>query len=252
MAKYWLTASAPTGTKRGHSVSKNRTLLPVQLFRSHYEATLSAFNSIQTDVGMVDVKLLRQFEEESKLDDASKLYRDLSMTLHKCSMKLAELGRRRKFEEELGARLQEDLKSDSKLKVVVEIYSRMSQSRDSDIESLPGKIEIQRNVHDSYLQARLAGKSLRDSKAMKTLSILTILFLPGAFIATIFSANMFEFTSKNQQVRIYFAIIIPLTAVLMICWVLWLKNTPERGDAESGFRYRPVKNMDWHKEGKED
>ncbi|EWG47619.1 hypothetical protein FVEG_07680 [Fusarium verticillioides 7600] len=241
--------------RHGH----HRTLLPVQLFRSHYETTLSAFNSIQADVGIVDEKLLRQFEEQSKLDDASNLYRDLSMTLHKCSMKLAELGRRRKFEEELGTKLQQDLKNDSKLRVVVEIYSRMSQSRDSDIESLPGKIESQRNVlynlitqHDSYLQARLARESLRDSKAMKTLSILTILFLPGAFIATIFSTNMFEFISKNQQVRIYFAIVIPLTAVLMICWVLWLKNTPERGDAESGFKYRPVRNMNWHKEGKED
>ncbi|RBR14178.1 hypothetical protein FVER53590_07680 [Fusarium verticillioides] len=241
--------------RHGH----HQTLLPVQLFRSHYETTLSAFNSIQADVGIVDEKLLRQFEEQSKLDDASNLYRDLSMTLHKCSMKLAELGRRRKFEEELGTKLQQDLKDDSKLRVVVEIYSRMSQSRDSDIESLPGKIESQRNVlynlitqHDSYLQARLARESLRDSKAMKTLSILTILFLPGAFIATIFSTNMFEFTSKNQQVRVYFAIVIPLTAVLMICWVLWLKNTPERGDAESGFKYRQVKNMNWHKEGKED
>ncbi|KAF5971102.1 hypothetical protein FCOIX_10009 [Fusarium coicis] len=234
--------------RHGH----HRTLLPVQLFRSHYETTLSAFNSIQADVGIVDEKLLRQFEEQSKLDDASNLYRDLSMTLHKCSMKLAELGRRRKFEEELGTKLQQDLKDDSKLRVVVEIYSRMSQSRDSDIESLPGKIESQRNVHDSYLQARLARESLRDSKAMKTLSILTILFLPGAFIATIFSTNMFDFTSKNQQVRIYFAIVIPLTAALMICWVLWLKNTPERGDAESGFRYRTVKNVNWHKEGKGD
>ncbi|KAM5363506.1 hypothetical protein ACJA88_013535 [Fusarium oxysporum] len=241
--------------RHGH----HRTLLPVQLFKYHYEATLSAFNSIQTDVGMVDEELLRQFEEEGKLDDASKLYRRLSMTLHKCSMNLAELGRRRRFEEELGSRLLQDLQNDSKLRVVVEIYSRMSQSRDSDIESLPGKIESQRNVlynlitqHDSYLQARLARESLRDSKAMKTLSILTILFLPGAFIATIFSTNMFDFKSKNQQVRIYFAIVIPLTAILMICWVLWLKNTPERADEESVRGYRPVLAMNWPKERKED
>ena|SRR6478735_2193046 len=106
--------------------------------------------------------------------------------------------------------------------------------------------------HDSYLQARLARESLRDSKAMKTLSILTILFLPGAFIATIFSTNMFDFKSKNQQVRIYFAIVIPLTAILMICWVLWLKNTPERADEESVRGYRPVLAMNWPKEGKED
>ncbi|KAG8670558.1 hypothetical protein FPOAC1_009980 [Fusarium poae] len=241
--------------RHGH----HQTLLPVQLFKSHYEATLAAFNSIQTDVAMVDDELLQQFEEEGKMDDASKLYRKLSMTLHKCSMNLAELGRRRKFEEELGKKLQDDLQNDSKLRVVVEIYSRMSKSRDSDIESLPGKIESQRNVlfnlitqHDSYLQARLARESLRDSKAMKTLSILTILFLPGAFIATVFSTNMFDFKSNNQQVRIYFAIVIPLTAVLMIGWLLWLNNTPERADVESVRQYRPLIPMNWPKGGKED
>ncbi|KAM0490250.1 hypothetical protein ACHAP8_011724 [Fusarium lateritium] len=128
--------------RHGH----HQTLLPVQLFKSHYEATLTAFNSIQTDVAMVDDELLQQFKDEGKMDDASKLYRKLSMTLHKCSMSLAELGRRRKFEDEFGTRLQQDLENDSRLKVVVEIYSRMSKSRDSDIESLPGKIESQRNV----------------------------------------------------------------------------------------------------------
>ncbi|CEI70518.1 unnamed protein product [Fusarium venenatum] len=241
--------------RHGH----HQTLLPVQLFKSHYEATLAAFNSIQTDVAIVDDELLKQFKDESKMDDASKLYRHLSMTLHMCSMNLAELGRRREFEEEFGSKLQKDLESDSKLKVVVEIYSRMSKSRDSDIESLPGKIESQRNVlfnlitqHDSSLQARLARESLRDSKAMKTLSILTILFLPGAFIATVFSTEMFDFKSKDQQVRIYFAITIPLTAVLMICWVLWLKNTPERDDVESVRPYRPFIPMNWTKGGKED
>ncbi|KAF5609026.1 Mg2+ transporter like zinc transport [Fusarium pseudoanthophilum] len=205
-------------------------------------------------VSKVDDDLLRHLQDEDKLDDASKLYRSLSMTLHECSMDLAELGRRRKFEKELGSVLQKDLSHDSKLRVLVEIYSRMSQSRDSDIESLPGKIESQRNVlynlitqHDSYLQARLARESLRDSKAMKTLSILTILFLPGAFIATMFSTNMFDFKSKNQQVRIYFAIVIPLTAFLMICWVLWLKNTPERADEESVGQNQPAAAMSWLK-----
>ncbi|KAG5803787.1 hypothetical protein H9Q74_011520 [Fusarium xylarioides] len=236
----------------------HQALLPLQLFMSHYKATEKAFTSIQEEVGEVDDNLFDHLKEEGKLDDASKLYRKLSMNLHKCSMNIAELSRRRKFENELGSCLLEDLKNDD-LRVLVQIYLRMSRSRDSDIKSLHGKIESQRNVlynlitqHDSYLQARLARESLRDSKAMKTLSILTILFLPGAFIATIFSTNMFDFKSKNQQVRIYFAIVIPLTAVLMICWVLWLKNTPERGDEESARRYRRVMSMNWPKEGKED
>ncbi|KAF4945028.1 hypothetical protein FGADI_12287 [Fusarium gaditjirri] len=234
--------------KHGH----HPTLLPYQLFLSHYEATKDGIDSIQKEIDEVDKKLLKHLKEEGKLDEASKLYRELSMTLHKSSMDLAELGRRRKFEEELGKFLQGDLKNDSTLKVFADIYLRMSQSRESDIESLPGKIESQRNVHDSYLQARLARESLRDSKAMKTLSILTILFLPGAFIATIFSTNMFDFKSKNQQVRIYFAIVIPLTAVLMIGWVLWLKNTPERADEESVRQNQPAIAMNWLKGSKAD
>lgn len=67
---------------------------------------------------------------------------------------------------------------------------------------------------------------------MKTLSILTILFLPGAFIATIFSTNMFEFENKRQQIRIYFAIVVPLTVVLMVGWILWLANTDVKFDDE--------------------
>jgi Mg2+ and Co2+ transporter CorA len=69
---------------------------------------------------------------------------------------------------------------------------------------------------------------------MKTLAILTILFLPGAFIATVFATNMFEFKSKGQQIWIYFVIVAPLTIVLMVGWVLWLKNTPHRTDEETG------------------
>lgn len=124
----------------------HQTLLPLQLFVSHYEATKEAFTLIQNRVSEVDDDLFRHLKDEGKLDDASKLYRDLSMTLHSCSMDLAELGRRREFEKELGNVLQKDLRNNSKLRVLVEIYSRMSQSRDSDIESLPGKIESQRNV----------------------------------------------------------------------------------------------------------
>lgn len=72
---------------------------------------------------------------------------------------------------------------------------------------------------------------------MKTLSILTILFLPGAFIATVFSTSMFEFEDSTHQMRIYLAITVPLTAVLMLGWAVWIRNTagtirvddPEKG-----------------------
>jgi hypothetical protein len=69
---------------------------------------------------------------------------------------------------------------------------------------------------------------------MKTLSILTILFLPGAFVATLFSTNMFTFEDETREIQIYFAVVVPLTVVLMVGWLQWLKNTPTGVDEEAG------------------
>lgn len=85
---------------------------------------------------------------------------------------------------------------------------------------------------DNNMQSRLAREALRDSRAMKTLSVITIVFLPGAFVATLFSTNMFSFQDNRQEVWIYFVISVPLTAVLLVAWILWLRNTPYGIDAE--------------------
>ncbi|KAH6960250.1 hypothetical protein DER45DRAFT_155111 [Fusarium avenaceum] len=229
--------------KLAGNYGRHHSLLPIQLFMSHSAATSQQLRSMQKELQGVDKDLLRQYEEESKPEEANKLYRRLSMVLHKCSMKLTELRQRRSFEDDLGNDLRDDLEVKSRLRRMVELISKMSKNLDLDVEALPDRIESQRNVlfnlitqHDSFLQARLAREALRDSKAMKTLSILTILFLPGAFIATIFSTNMFEFKSNGQQIWIYFVIVAPLTIVLMVGWVLWLKNTPHRTDEETGHQ----------------
>jgi len=108
--------------------------------------TSETFKSIFNNIAEVDGKLLEELETKSKSEKASKLHRELSMTLHQCSMGLAELGRRRKFEEELGERPRQDLQNERKLETLVSIFANMSKGRDLDIASLPGKIESQRNV----------------------------------------------------------------------------------------------------------
>jgi hypothetical protein len=132
--------------KLANVYGRHPMLLPLQLFMTHYDTTSETFRSIAKEVAEVDSKLLKELEKRSKPDKASQLHRDLSMTLHKCSMDLAELGRRRKFEGELGERLAEDLHNEKKLNLVASMFASMSKSRDIDIESLPGKIESQRNV----------------------------------------------------------------------------------------------------------
>ncbi|KAG9494790.1 hypothetical protein J7337_013929 [Fusarium musae] len=245
---------------------RHQSLLPIQLFKVHFAETLKTLKDVQEKIAEVDKDLSSQYEQDSKLEKATKLYKKSSKVLHECSRTLADLRRRRSFEEDLGNQIREglqklvelrrqrslkdddiqtypqkDARSDYELAVMMDLYSKMSKGLDLDIEALPGTIESQRNVlfnlitqQDSFVQSRLAGEALRDSKEMKTLSILTILFLPGAFVATVFSTNMFKFESNGQQIWIYFAIVAPLTVALMVGWILWLKLTPQGADEETG------------------
>lgn len=66
---------------------------------------------------------------------------------------------------------------------------------------------------------------------MKTLAFLTTLFLPGTFVATIFSTGMFEWKGNSDESGdgrvvsklfwVYWALAIPLTLVVAVGWRLW-------------------------------
>lgn len=69
------------------------------------------------------------------------------------------------------------------------------------------------------IQGELTISSMLDSRALLTLSVITIIFLPGTFLATLFTTNMFTF-GEGQEVRIYRAIVSPTTVLLVIGWIL--------------------------------
>jgi hypothetical protein len=83
------------------------------------------------------------------------------------------------------------------------------------------------------LNAKIAAASSRDSAAMKTLAFLTTLFLPGTFIATIFSTGMFDWKvgsddkdSGDSRVVsklfwVYWAFTVPLTTLVGVGWRVW-------------------------------
>ena len=90
---------------------------------------------------------------------------------------------------------------------------------------------------DNRLSARIAVSSGRDSTAMKTLAFITALFLPGTYIATLFSMSMFDWQASpseslspssspstdtlSNKFWIYWATSIPLTIAVIIGWRLW-------------------------------
>lgn len=65
---------------------------------------------------------------------------------------------------------------------------------------------------------------------MKTLAVVTMLFLPGSFVSSLFAVPFFnwnaidsESVSVNSGFGLYWAVAIPLTVLVFALYVLWLQ-----------------------------
>lgn len=54
---------------------------------------------------------------------------------------------------------------------------------------------------------------------MKTIAVLTMLFLPGTFVATVFQSPFMRYTQWWQ----YVAVTLPLTIIIMVIWFSWVQ-----------------------------
>lgn len=85
-------------------------------------------------------------------------------------------------------------------------------------------------------QRKLAHASKRDSAAMKLISLLGAVFLPGAYLASVFSMTFFNFQDGNSVVSpqfwIYWAVTIPVTVVITAIWYVWEKRREAKYDRE--------------------
>lgn len=71
-----------------------------------------------------------------------------------------------------------------------------------------------------------------DSSSMKTLAVVTMLFLPGSFVSSLFSIGFFDWgataslnqlsVAVNPGFRLYWAVAIPLTLLVFALYALWL------------------------------
>lgn len=91
---------------------------------------------------------------------------------------------------------------------------------------------------DAQYTAAIAVDGKKDSIAMKTISVLGIVFLPPTFVATLFSINMFDWGVNDDKgstllkvspsMWIYWAISVPLTLVTFAVWLLWARKENEK------------------------
>ena len=90
-------------------------------------------------------------------------------------------------------------------------------------------LTTQRDQHISISIAEdsrtLAQKATRDSQSMKAIAAVTMVFLPGTFIASMFAMPMFAWdVSSDRTVSrnfwIYWAVTLPLTALVVVVWLV--------------------------------
>ncbi|KAI0967701.1 hypothetical protein F4678DRAFT_240987 [Xylaria arbuscula] len=88
----------------------------------------------------------------------------------------------------------------------------------------------------------LAAESKRDSTSMKTLAVVTMAFLPGAFVAAILAIPVFHWDATDpsnimdHRFWIYWSITIPLTLGTFLAWFVWIKYVPHEKDDSQWVR----------------
>ncbi|KAI2785319.1 hypothetical protein F4815DRAFT_15846 [Daldinia loculata] len=103
--------------------------------------------------------------------------------------------------------------------------------------------ESKLNLEIASQQRRVAHATKRDGTAMKTLSLLGAVFLPGTFMASVFSMTFFDFkvgpdsggssgsSEVSSELWVYFAVTVPLTFLIVLVW-WFIDHRRERKYAE--------------------
>lgn len=97
--------------------------------------------------------------------------------------------------------------------------------------------------NEARYSAAIAVDSRRDSTSMKTIAVLTTLFLPGTFVATFFGMTMFDWSPDtgatprmSSYMWLYWAVTIPLTLLVMVLWLFWARREQSKAEMRLGRR----------------
>lgn len=73
---------------------------------------------------------------------------------------------------------------------------------------------------DATTSTAIAEEAKADGAAMKTIAAMTMVFLPGTFLASVFSMRMLD----GATWQLFVAIVVPLTVAVVGCWWLWISG----------------------------
>ncbi|KAL7959917.1 hypothetical protein V8C34DRAFT_98957 [Trichoderma compactum] len=199
--------------------------------------------------------------DRKREENTTAKYIKLAAQVDRHAVKLASVGRKSKMAEKTLAFILENTPQPLVGKVMTALakahqllrsHTSLLQDRLSmqavDIEFTLKRVQLQANTltgiisrDDVKANLDLAESQHRDSLSMKTLAIVTMVFLPGSFISALFSTSMFDWdsvdpTSNSIGVRtmpqfgLYWAITIPLTFVTFLLYFFWLRMMKQQRD----------------------
>ncbi|KZO94461.1 hypothetical protein CALVIDRAFT_556271 [Calocera viscosa TUFC12733] len=127
------------------------------------------------------------------------------------------------------------------------------------VHQVQKKVQIQLAVVNTFIAQRdntlnlsvatdskeLAIASKMDSSSMKSIAVLTMVFLPGSFIANLFSMPLFNWNAGVEdsiltaRYWIYLVVTLPLTAAVLAIWIFWHwhVNEPSLGGQHHTWKY---------------
>ncbi|MCJ1240769.1 hypothetical protein MMC14_008773 [Varicellaria rhodocarpa] len=167
------------------------TMLPAVIFEWHVSHTLKQLTKLKKRLAIIEKEVGARSERAD--------YSNLSAELNRCSSAHLVLDRRWHFEVALAQHL---LKYFEGVAITgtkeypphssqrVKLYLQLSEGFEYDLRLLPRRIKLQqtaiRNLVDLAVAKstqQIAMESRRDSSSMKTIAILTLVFLPGTYVA---------------------------------------------------------------------
>ncbi|KAK2848506.1 hypothetical protein FQN49_005661 [Arthroderma sp. PD_2] len=95
--------------------------------------------------------------------------------------------------------------------------------------SLNARLQNEINLAFNLISQLHGTSAQADSSVMKIIAIVSLVYLPGMFISSIFGMNFFVGTQGDQGLKItvsedfwlYWSITIPLTATTLLVWAAW-------------------------------
>lgn len=224
--------------------------LPQAILRAHSKWCSQRLARVDVVVTQVEDRL------ESKRSSA---LAEMHRILHHQTRELTGLERRSRFEKSIVTSI-EEVAAKARHGTVpwppLAPAKSALEARTFDFESLPKRIESarsatndiilqrtqQQNLEIAELSRRIAEATLSDAASMKTIAVLTMVFLPGTAIASIFSMSMFDWSANDgttlasKWLWVYFVVAMPATAITLLAWWSWSRRKERKLKGQLSFR----------------